>query len=223
MSTTIQPREDSYIPPKQWSESHDLMHYMVPYDHFTYDPWDILNQLREWLQAQPETHATWTWEDAATDSNYGCQPRWDTMCRLLGAWPLNQKNSGATTWINPYYGQLAELEWQPDEHKATHILRSGVVGTQTITTVASRFDNYKNAVYDMCQHRNVQWGELRRYGKRRVANTVVVTTTWSDRSIAECARALDMPPRTLRGWIEKYATVDATLERPDNKTFAHKW
>lgn len=209
---------EGVIPPKRFSEKHDVLHYMVPYEHFAYDPWDVLNELQSWLERQPDTRATWTWEDADTQSPCGCKPRWTTMCRLLGAWPLNSKNSGATVWVNPYYGQLDELNWEPDADKVVHIFNSGAIGTQTITKVASRFNNWRNAINEICQHRDMPWGELRRYGKRRVANTVVVTKGWTGRSIASCARALGMPARTLRGWIDKHATVSRDFERP-----AEKW
>lgn len=205
------------IPPKRFSEKHDVLHYMVPYEHFAYDPWDVLHELQSWLERQPGTQATWTWDDADTDSPCGCKPRWELMSRLLGAWPLNSKNSGATVWVNPYYGQLDELNWKPDEHKFTHVLEAGALGLFTAEEVGNRWNVGRTTVQGYCQHRSIPWQELRDYGRRRVANTVLVTKGWTGRSVRDCAFALGVPPRTLYDWVYDHATVSEDFERPEEK------
>lgn len=215
---------DGWVSPVRFSASHDLLHYLVPYDHFQVDPWDRLHQLGEFFESLPETASTWAWADTEYFSHAGCcKPRRRLFCTILGAWPLNYGSDRRNLSVNPYYNQLDRVDWTPDEHKVVHWLRMALVGKWTTRDACGRYNNNSAVVDEMFKARGMTWGGMQQLGRERVANTVLVTREWTGRSVADCARAMDMPARTLRQWVNRYATLDPVPQRPAEQGFGSGW
>lgn len=210
----------SYIAPRKWSASHDLMHYLTPYDHFRYDPWDELRALKESLESGDT--ATFKVTSTPTQALERNQKQMQLFADLLGAWPFNQSSNLATVWVNPYYDQLDKVEWTPDEHKMTHWMRLALVGKWTSRHISAMYNNNSATVDGMFKTRGMTFGDVQAYGRRRLANTVHVTREWTGQSVRQAAFLLDIPPRTLRQWIAEYGTLE-TVPDPPKDSMGKRW
>jgi len=212
----------TYVSPKRWSASHDVIHYLMPYSHFNVDPWDQLKQFKDHLVSIPDSKATFKWRDLDF-VNYGgdCSERLKIFSDLLGSYVFRRKSSRPSVWVNPYYMHFDELDWTPDEDKIVHWLRLGLYGRFTSRDLCSRFGNSPGTFSNIMSARAIPYGELRDYGKKRLANTVLAARDWEGYSVRECAKRLDMPRRTLTTWVNTHGDFDANP--PSSKPFSNDW
>jgi len=208
-----------YLSPKRWSASHDLIHFLTPYEHFDSDPWDDLKIYKNAVESLPSTQATFKFKDVHP-SNYFTN-RQELFGDLIGAWRMDNRDTLPTVWVNPYYGQYELLDWEPDEHKIQHWLRLGLLGRWSSQDMCDRFDVSQGTFYNKLQARGFTWSELRDYGRKRVANTVLAAVKWKDHTIKELSTRLDMSRRTLTEWTNKHGDFDA--DPPSSKPFSNDW
>jgi hypothetical protein len=222
MSTTydsIQYEHGGYSP-TAWSAKHDLIHNLVPFKHFTANPWGQLKTLTDFLRGLPEHASTWRFRDLPDlSSRLNHSQRVQALTDVIGAWPITKEATLGTLWVNPFYSDLDQVEWTPDEPKIQHWLRCAMLGRWTMRELAGRYNNYVNALQDIFTARAFRFGEVQAYGRRRLANTVLLTREWTGQSVSEAARRIGIPGRTLRQWVNRYATLDPVPERPYGRLF----
>jgi len=208
-----------YLSPKRWSASHDLIHFLTPYEHFNNDPWEDFKIYKNAVESLPSTQATFKFKDVHP-SNYHTN-RQELFGDLIGAWRMDNRDSLPTVWVNPYYGQYDELDWEPDEPKVEYCLRVGLLGKWTVRDLSTRFGNYPSSIARLFKRRGMTFGEVQAYGRKRLANTVMAAKQWGGHDIQDCAKAIDVPNTTLLGWIDRYGDFDA--EPPSSKPFSNDW
>jgi len=211
-----------YVSPKRWSANHDVIHYLTPFEHFSVNPWDQLNQFTQYLQELPESKATFKWSDMGFVNHGGdCSERLRIYCDLVGAYLYQQNNSRPSVWVNPYYMHYDDLDWVPDTPKVEYSLRVALFGKWTVRDISDRFNANPNSIAGPLKRRHLQFGDVQAYGRKRLANTVLAATQWRDYTVSECARRVQVPYTTLRDWIDRYGDFDA--EPPSSKPFSNDW
>lgn len=214
----------SHRSPRRWSAKHDVIHHLVPFDHFTTNPWDQLETLQTFLRELPDTASTWRFRDTpGLSAKLNHTERIQVLTDIVGAWPITKEATLGTLWVNPHYPKLEHVEWVPDEHKMTHWLRTALVGKWTMRELSGRYGQNDSVLYTMFKHRGLTFGEAQAYGRQRLANTVTLTTEWTDMSVRACSRRLDVAHTTLRRWIDKHGTLDPVPERPSESGIGASW
>lgn len=207
-----------------WSAKHDLIHYLVPFEHFAIDPWGTLNDVGAWLADQPDTSPTWHWSDVpAFNQNGNFAERRRLFSRLLGAYRVRTSSSNPDLWVNPTYPQEPQLEWVPLADKTRFYREMALLGRWSGREAANFYNAPKNNAFQTLRAEGEAWSAWREYGKRRLANTVVLVTNWTDRTIPECAAILDVAPAKLQRWCRQDCTLGRVPRRPTETGIARRW
>jgi hypothetical protein len=217
------PHDGSHSP-RRWSAKHDLIHNLVPFAHYSVNPWDQLKALQDHLIQLPDTASTWRWrdiDDVSAKLNHA--GRIQTLCDIVGAWPIRRDGTLGTLWTNPQYPELDQVEWTPDDPKIEHWLRVTLLGRATMRELERRYNLSQKGVYSAFERRGFTFGVVQAYGRRRLANTVVLTREWTGQSVTEAARRIGMPGRTLREWCNRYSTLAPVPQRPSESGIGASW
>lgn len=210
-----------YYSSRQFAARYDCVYWLMPYDHLKYDPWEQLIQFREFLERQPDTSSTFKVTECDVGLITSGQMKGRKLMRLLGCYKLREGRN--PPWVNPTYPMFEELEWTPTMDKRQFYFQLAIWGMWSRSEAATYFNDNRSNVHQVLKHRGIEWGEARDWGRERMANTVLLTRAWEGRTIAEQARALGMPTRTLVDWTNKYATLEEIPDRPKGQQYARKW
>jgi hypothetical protein len=210
--------------PRRWSAKHDVIHELVPFEHFTTNPWDQLETVRDYLRSEPEHSSTWRWQELdELDACPNYRPRRRLFRDILGAWAYRTKGNAWSVFVNPYYSQLDAVEWTPDDHRMHHILRNGLLAKWTLSELADRYNLAINNMGTWIGRRGFEWDKIRAYGRVRIANTAKLAYYWTDRTRGEVAELLGISERTIHTWVSRHGTLDPVPQRPSESGIGSGW
>lgn len=129
------------------------------------------------------------------------------MCLLSGWWPGTSKPSNGVHYFNPGYCHSHDSEYcltEPAERlamahwaAALHLTAGDLVPMFGVTD--------KSTTRQYICRRGVDWGRLRRAGRRRLARTIKTIRAWG-RKWSMIAAAFGRPETTLMTWVDTYAS-----------------
>lgn len=202
-----------------WASHYDVIGELLPLECRVHDPIETLQTIKEDFESFPETKATYKTTEITPDYEAITGHDTFTLLNYLGSWRLVDRKRGIM-WANPNYHSPHEIVTPnlSEIERVDLIRRAASIGILSMADISDWFAMTKQTLYKWLRKRGIQWGEWRNWGKARFARTAKMIREWGHHSLADIARAVDVPRTTIVGWVQSKADEFAV---PDDPSTVH--
>lgn len=194
---------------EEWAAQFGVIPELIPFQHRSYDPLEVVITARRRINELPPTAAVLKpaqlLRDSPTDPSV--PTGLELLFRAAGSWPTGRTGSKSHHYANPDYVHLGSVDWtitDPRE-RIDELRRCASLGTLSKRDVAARFGvTTVGGVTAWLRRRDIPWSEWRAWGKCRIARTAQVIHDWGRWGHSEIAEAFGLPVRTLYGYRRRW-------------------